>query len=131
MLGPNKYGTHEHIRVKSELRISFPQYFKMFTTISLALIFSPAIFLVIQRQLRKAKQQQQQQQLTTDDMSNTIVILGASFAGLAVAHSLLKSTASGVKGLKVIVVGPNTDLYWNIGSVRAIVPGQMEDEKVP
>ncbi|EPE31163.1 FAD/NAD(P)-binding protein [Glarea lozoyensis ATCC 20868] len=61
---------------------------------------------------------------------STIVILGGSYVGLAVAHSLLKYTAKDVKGLKVVVVSPNTHLYWNLASVRAIVPGQMNDEKV-
>ena len=63
-------------------------------------------------------------------MAKTILILGASFTGLKVAHSLLKSTLPVVKDLKVILVSPTTHAYFNLAAPRAIVPGQIPDEKV-
>lgn len=64
-------------------------------------------------------------------MTKTIVILGASYAGLAIAHKLLKHTLKKVKEeTKVVVVSPTTHQYWNLASVRAIVPGQIPDEKL-
>jgi apoptosis-inducing factor 2 len=43
-------------------------------------------------------------------MAKTIVVLGANFSGLPVAHYLLSRTSQKVKDLKVIVVSPNTHL---------------------
>ncbi|KAK3359250.1 hypothetical protein B0T25DRAFT_564272 [Lasiosphaeria hispida] len=64
-------------------------------------------------------------------MVRTIVILGASYTGVPVAHYLLKHTADKiVDGLKVILVSPNTHLYWCWAGVRAILPNMMADEKV-
>lgn len=63
-------------------------------------------------------------------MSKTILILGASYAGLNIAHSLLKRTLTTVKDYKVILVSPTSHHYHNIASVRAIIPGQFADEKV-
>ncbi|RAL64255.1 hypothetical protein DID88_002147 [Monilinia fructigena] len=63
-------------------------------------------------------------------MAKTILILGASYAGLTVAHKLLKTTLPSVPDLKVILVSPTTHLYWNMASVRAIVPGQFGDDKM-
>jgi NADH dehydrogenase FAD-containing subunit len=63
-------------------------------------------------------------------MARTVVVLGASFTGIPIAHYLLKHTAAKVKDLKVIVVAPNTHLYWNIASVRAILPNMMPDDKL-
>ncbi|KAL8358324.1 hypothetical protein RB598_002877 [Gaeumannomyces tritici] len=54
----------------------------------------------------------------------TVVILGASMAGLPLAHNILKNTAPKVPGgLKVILVSPNTHLYWCLASVRGVLPG--------
>ncbi|KAL8392843.1 hypothetical protein RB595_002867 [Gaeumannomyces hyphopodioides] len=54
----------------------------------------------------------------------TVVILGASMAGLPLAHNLLKNTAPKVPGgLKVVLVSPNTHLYWCLASVRGVLPG--------
>lgn len=44
-------------------------------------------------------------------MGKTLVILGAGVAGLPIAHFALKHTVPQVKGLKVILVTPNTDQY--------------------
>ncbi|TLS30140.1 hypothetical protein PpBr36_03019 [Pyricularia pennisetigena] len=61
-------------------------------------------------------------------MSNpkTIVILGGSYAGLLAAHTLLKKH----KTCKVILVSKNSHFYWNIASVRAIIPGVIKDEQI-
>ncbi|KAK3945016.1 hypothetical protein QBC46DRAFT_278287 [Diplogelasinospora grovesii] len=64
-------------------------------------------------------------------MTRTIVVLGANYTGIPVAHYLLKRLAPKVEGgLKVILVSPNTHFYWHNAAVRAILPGMMEDEKV-
>ncbi|KAL2197554.1 hypothetical protein P885DRAFT_35358 [Corynascus similis CBS 632.67] len=63
-------------------------------------------------------------------MARTVVILGASYTGIVIAHYLLKYTAAKIKDLKVVLVSPNTHLYWNFASVRAIVPNQLGDDKL-
>lgn len=63
-------------------------------------------------------------------MARTIVVLGASYAGVPIAHYLLKHTAARVEGLKVIIVAPNTHLYWCVASIRGILPNMMPDEKL-
>lgn len=63
-------------------------------------------------------------------MSQTVVILGASYAGITIAHKLLKITKLAVPGLKVILVNPSTHFYWNLASVRAIVPGLIKDDEL-
>ncbi|KAF8859091.1 hypothetical protein BDZ45DRAFT_673518, partial [Acephala macrosclerotiorum] len=60
-----------------------------------------------------------QLQFLHSEMTKTIVIL------------LLKHTLKKVKEeTKVVVVSPTTHQYWNLASVRAIVPGQIPDEKL-
>jgi apoptosis-inducing factor 2 len=66
----------------------------------------------------------------TNKMAQTVVILGASFAGLKIAHHLLKNTLPVVKDLKVIIVSPTTHVYFNLAAPRAIIPGQIPDEKL-
>ncbi|KAK0651950.1 hypothetical protein B0T16DRAFT_454363 [Cercophora newfieldiana] len=64
-------------------------------------------------------------------MAKTVVILGAAYAGVPIAHYLVKYTALKVEGgLKVILVSPNSDLYWHNAAVRGILPGQIPDEKL-
>ena len=64
-------------------------------------------------------------------MAKTIVVLGANFTGLPVAHYLLKHTAAKVKGgIKVVVVSPNTDMYWFVAAPRGMLPGKLPDEKL-
>jgi len=64
-------------------------------------------------------------------MAKTVVILGAAYTGIPIAHYLLKHTAAKVKGdLRVVLVSPNTDFYWHNASVRGILPGQLPDEKL-
>jgi uncharacterized NAD(P)/FAD-binding protein YdhS len=63
-------------------------------------------------------------------MTRTVLILGASYAGLTIAHKLLKHTRPSVPDLIVILVNPSTHFYWNLASVRAIIPGQIKDEGI-
>ncbi|TGO58011.1 hypothetical protein BOTNAR_0189g00130 [Botryotinia narcissicola] len=51
-------------------------------------------------------------------MSKTVLILGASYVGLTIAHKLFKTTLSAVPELKIVLVSPTTHLYWNMASVR-------------
>uniref|UniRef100_L2G1A1 FAD/NAD(P)-binding domain-containing protein n=1 Tax=Colletotrichum fructicola (strain Nara gc5) TaxID=1213859 RepID=L2G1A1_COLFN len=61
-------------------------------------------------------------------MVKQVVILGAGYAGLGVAHKLLKYTQPKVKDLKVILVSPSTHLYWNCAAVRGLIPGEFSDD---
>lgn len=63
-------------------------------------------------------------------MVKTIVVLGASFAGLTVAHKLLKHTYKEVKDFKVILVSNTTHAYWNLAAPRAIIAGQIDEGKL-
>ncbi|KAI0521321.1 hypothetical protein F5B22DRAFT_569392 [Xylaria bambusicola] len=61
--------------------------------------------------------------------TKTVVILGGAFAGVQVAHRLLKYTQPQVKDLKVILVSKNSHFYWNLAAVRAIVPGVLKPDQ--
>jgi hypothetical protein len=56
-----------------------------------------------------------------------IVVLGASFAGLSVAHAFLDTTLAQLRttstapNYRLILVSPSTHIYWNIGTPRALV----------
>ncbi|KAM0723672.1 hypothetical protein Q7P37_000660 [Cladosporium fusiforme] len=56
-----------------------------------------------------------------------IVILGASFAGLSIAHAFLDDTlhhlrtTSTAPNYRLILISPSTHIYWNIGAPRALV----------
>ena len=56
-----------------------------------------------------------------------IVILGASYAGLALAHHFLDETINLLRisraapNYRLIVINPSTHFYWNIGAPRALV----------
>ncbi|KAI9151418.1 Oxidoreductase ptaL [Paramyrothecium foliicola] len=63
-------------------------------------------------------------------MGKTIVILGAGWAGLPLAHKLLKYTVPKVPSLKVILVSPSTHFFWNVAATRGVVPGEIADEKL-
>ncbi|KAF2673820.1 FAD/NAD(P)-binding domain-containing protein [Microthyrium microscopicum] len=60
-----------------------------------------------------------------------IVILGGSYAGLSVAHQFLQKiihtlgTTKTSPKYKVILVAPNTHLYWNIAGPRAICSAKL------
>jgi NADH dehydrogenase FAD-containing subunit len=58
-----------------------------------------------------------------------IVILGGSYAGISTAHRLLKQ-AGKTGNCKVILVTPNTHMYWSLASARGLVPGQLSDEQL-
>ncbi|KAI6457986.1 hypothetical protein MCOR16_003749 [Pyricularia oryzae] len=64
--------------------------------------------------------------------SKTVVVLGAAMAGVPTVHKLLTQVAPKVPGgLKVILVAPNTHFFWNLASVRGVLPGDlMPDEKL-
>ncbi|KAI1174650.1 hypothetical protein F4777DRAFT_372358 [Nemania sp. FL0916] len=62
-------------------------------------------------------------------MTKTVVILGGAYAGVQIAHRLLKYTLPYVKDLKIILVSKDSHFYWNMASVRAIVPGIMKQEQ--
>ena len=64
-------------------------------------------------------------------METTVVILGAGWAGLPLAHKLLKYTHPKVpSGLKVILVSPNSHFYWNVAAVRGVIPDTITDEQL-
>lgn len=60
-----------------------------------------------------------------------IVILGASFAGLSIAHDLLNNvfpylqTFDGAPNYRVVFVAPPSHLYWNIAAPRALVSAEL------
>ncbi|CAG8950978.1 hypothetical protein HYFRA_00006375 [Hymenoscyphus fraxineus] len=58
----------------------------------------------------------------------TILVLGGSFAGIISAHRLLKQQPEG--SIKIILVAPNTHAYWIIAAARAMIAGQIPEEKV-
>ncbi|RMJ12239.1 hypothetical protein CDV36_008127 [Fusarium kuroshium] len=63
-------------------------------------------------------------------MTKTVVILGAGWAGLPLAHKLLKYTVPKVPGLKVILVSPNSHFFWNIAATRGIIPDAIPDDQL-
>ncbi|KAK1752094.1 apoptosis-inducing factor B [Echria macrotheca] len=60
-------------------------------------------------------------------MSKTVLVLGGAYGGLHVAHALLKKQ---LKDVKVVLVTKNTHFYWNLASIRRIIPGQYKDEDI-
>ncbi|KAI1876476.1 hypothetical protein JX265_004002 [Neoarthrinium moseri] len=62
-------------------------------------------------------------------MTKTVVVLGAGMAGLPISHYLLSHTTTSVPDLRVILVNPSDEFYWNLASVRAVVPGQLSEDK--
>ncbi|KAM0430929.1 hypothetical protein ACHAPT_005563 [Fusarium lateritium] len=63
-------------------------------------------------------------------MAKTVVILGAGWAGLPLAHKLLKYTVPKVPGLKVILVSPNSHFFWNVAATRGIIPDAIPDDQL-
>ncbi|KAF5623816.1 apoptosis-inducing factor 2 [Fusarium sp. NRRL 52700] len=63
-------------------------------------------------------------------MTKTVVILGAGWAGLPLAHKLLKHTLPKIPDLKVILVSPNSHFFWNIAATRGIIPDAIPDEQL-
>lgn len=58
-----------------------------------------------------------------------LVILGASFAGITTAHSFLKQEHTPTP-VKLTLISPNTHFYWNIAAPRALIPGQIDINKL-
>ncbi|KAM0300278.1 hypothetical protein ACHAPM_006589 [Fusarium culmorum] len=63
-------------------------------------------------------------------MAKTVVILGAGWAGLPLAHKLLKYTLPKTPNLKVILVSPNTHFFWNVAASRGIIPNAIPDQQL-
>ncbi|KAJ4260474.1 hypothetical protein NW762_007215 [Fusarium torreyae] len=63
-------------------------------------------------------------------MTKTVAILGAGWAGLPLAHKLLKYTVPKVSDLKVILVSPNSHFFWNVAATRGIIPDAIPDEQL-
>ncbi|KAH7025117.1 uncharacterized protein B0I36DRAFT_251272 [Microdochium trichocladiopsis] len=61
--------------------------------------------------------------------TKTVVILGAGFTGLPLAHKLLIYTAPKTK-LKVILVSPSSKFYWNLAATRGVIPGAIPDDQL-
>ena len=62
-----------------------------------------------------------------------IVVLGASFAGLAVAHRFLDDTlnhlhtSSGSPSYRLVIVNPSKHFYWNTAAPRAVVQPELRE----
>ena len=62
-----------------------------------------------------------------------VVILGASFSGLSVAHHFLDHTINRLRitkaapNYRLIIINPSTHLYWNIAAPRALVAADFID----
>jgi len=65
----------------------------------------------------------------TSPIMKNIVILGGSYAGITVAHKVLKQAAS-IGSLKVTLVSPNSHHYVNMASARGAVPDEFADEQL-
>ncbi|KAJ4245807.1 hypothetical protein NW762_013931 [Fusarium torreyae] len=63
-------------------------------------------------------------------MQPTVVILGGGFSSIGTAHKLLKHTQPKVPSLRVVLVSRSTHHYWNIASVRGVVPGAIADDQL-
>lgn len=61
--------------------------------------------------------------------TKTVIILGAGWTGLPLAHKLLKYT-SPKTSLKIILVSPNSHFFWNIAATRGLIPGMISDESM-
>ncbi|KAF2692226.1 FAD/NAD(P)-binding domain-containing protein [Lentithecium fluviatile CBS 122367] len=60
-----------------------------------------------------------------------IVIVGGSFAGVSTAHRFLKNAnKSMTTPYKVTLVSRDSHFFWNIAASRALIPGQIPDEKL-
>lgn len=57
-----------------------------------------------------------------------ILILGGSYGGISTAHRILKAATA--TPIKIILVTPNTDMFWNMAASRAVLPGQFSDEQI-
>ncbi|KAF4977808.1 hypothetical protein FZEAL_5715 [Fusarium zealandicum] len=67
--------------------------------------------------------------MTTDNVK-TIVVLGAGPAALPIIRQTMVNRVLKRSDLKIVVVAPNTHFHWPIAMPRAVVPGQLADDKV-
>lgn len=67
--------------------------------------------------------------MATMASTKTVIILGAGWAGLPLAHKLLKYTSLKTS-LKVILISPNSHFFWNVAATRALIPGTIPDESM-
>lgn len=62
------------------------------------------------------------------------MVVGASFAGLSIAHHFLDQTIERLKArnstqaYRLVLVSPSTHIYWNIGAPRTLVAGNLIEE---
>ncbi|UKZ86458.1 uncharacterized protein TrAFT101_002285 [Trichoderma asperellum] len=61
--------------------------------------------------------------------TKTVIILGAGWTGLPLAHKLLKYTSIKTS-LRVILISPNSHFFWNVAATRALIPGMIPDESM-
>lgn len=58
--------------------------------------------------------------------AHTIIVIGASYGGLPVAHSLLKDVLpTAGKDYKLVLINPSEEFYWKVGAPRAITRPDM------
>ena len=62
--------------------------------------------------------------------AKSVLILGGSFAGVSTVHRILKQAGKQGASVKVTLVSPNSHFYWNLAVPRALIPGQIPDEKI-
>ncbi|CAK7202325.1 hypothetical protein SEUCBS139899_005047 [Sporothrix eucalyptigena] len=60
--------------------------------------------------------------MTSTAPEHTVVVLGAGFAGVPIAHHLLKRTPANVANVRVILVAPNDAFFWNAAAPRGFLP---------
>ncbi|RPA84571.1 FAD/NAD(P)-binding domain-containing protein [Ascobolus immersus RN42] len=58
--------------------------------------------------------------------SENIVIIGASWAGLYTAHSILKTLPKDSPNSKLILINPTSTFYWNVASPRLLTSSLLE-----
>ena len=65
------------------------------------------------------------------ESTHTIVILGSSYAGIGVAHGLLKALpglkASTSKDYKIVMISNSTHFWWSVGAPRAMLKPYPND----
>lgn len=58
--------------------------------------------------------------------AHTVVVIGASFGGLPVAHGLLKDVLPACgKDYKLVLINPSEQFFWKIGAPRAVTRPDM------
>lgn len=62
-------------------------------------------------------------------MTKTIVVLGAGIAALPIIRQTMRQVVLKSKDYNLVVVSPNTHMLFPIAMPRAIVPGQLSEDK--